>query len=87
MDRVLLPVAAWLLSIGLLVWAYNADSRRRARLYEATLNAEWLAQCSTPCDADCEQRCHEVHAVTAKRHHDPAACNRTAGTTYVRTQP
>lgn len=40
----LLPLGAWLLTVALLVWGYCADGRRRARLYERTLAAEWLAQ-------------------------------------------
>jgi hypothetical protein len=33
-----------------------------------------LPRCPTPCDADCEQACHEVHDVPSHREHNPESC-------------
>lgn len=31
-------------------------------------------ECPVPCDLDCEEVCHESHAVFWKREHDPKDC-------------
>lgn len=38
---------------------------------------ERLRTCPTPCDADCEQLCHEVHDIPSHQDHDPEHCRAT----------
>jgi hypothetical protein len=64
------PGARWLTG-----WDDLDEGQREAgmRIGEAVA-AVALPCCPTPCDADCEQACHEVHDVTYKREHNPETC-------------
>jgi hypothetical protein len=49
-------------------------SMAQAILEAATPHMAALPRCPTPCDADCEQACHEVHDVPSHREHYPESC-------------
>lgn len=42
--------------------------REDAIVLQAMLT-NYLAECYTPCDDDCDMACHEAHAIPRKRHH------------------
>lgn len=87
-------VAAWQAA-----WdeAISGDTRVRtailARVRSAELNQAtgdiYAYRCPTPCDSDCEARCHEGHEVSYKQRHNVAECQarRAAAEAYARFAP